>query len=71
MNLTEAQTDALLELGESASGHDFMSRKVLGELLTLELVYWRKPDELDFTAAGEEVYDELTRATEKAGAEAL
>jgi hypothetical protein len=59
MDLTEQQSNALLALGESAVGHDFIEPGVLNELLELDLVYWRKPDELDFTAAGEAVYDEL------------
>ncbi len=35
--------------------------------LALNLVYWRKPDELDFTSAGEPVYNELTGSAEKVG----
>jgi len=65
MNLTEAQTDALVELGESATGHDFMSKQVLRDLLALNLVYWRNPDELDFSPAGEQIYDELTGSAER------
>jgi len=60
MNLTKPQTDALLQLGESAAGHDFINAHVLEQLLALQLIYWRKPDEVDFTSIGEEVYDELT-----------
>jgi hypothetical protein len=67
MDLSEPQIDALLEMGESASGHDFMEPGVLDELLKLELVYWRNPGELDFTPTGEEVYDELTGAGSGAG----
>jgi len=65
MDLTGAQKEALVELGESATGHDFMSKQVLKELLDLDLVYWRKPGELDFSPAGEQVYNELTGSAEK------
>jgi len=60
MNLTKSQTDALLKLGESAAGHEFVKAPVLQELLALDLIYWRQADEVDFTPAGEEVYDELS-----------
>jgi hypothetical protein len=59
MNLSKAQRGAMLELGNSASGHDFVPPGVLEELLALELVYWRTPEDLDFTSAGEKVYHEL------------
>lgn len=58
--LTEPQRAALLKLGDSASGHDFMDAAVLKELLALDLVYWRREDELDFTSGGEAVYNELS-----------
>ena len=58
--LTEPQRAALLKLGNSASGHEFIEPEVLKELLALELVYWRREDELDFTHAGEKVYNELS-----------
>jgi hypothetical protein len=59
MNLTEPQRNALLKLGESASGHEFIDVQVLKELLAFDLVYWRWADELDFTPAGEIVYNQL------------
>jgi hypothetical protein len=61
MNLSESQRDAMLQLGETASGHDFIPPPVLEELLAMELVYWRGPDDLDFTSAGEKVYQELAK----------
>jgi len=59
MNLSERQQEAILTLGNTASGHDFVVKEVLDELLSLELVYWRAPDDVDFTKAGEEVYKEI------------
>jgi len=51
----------MLKLGDSASGHEFLTPEVLNELLLLELVYWRAPDFLDFTPRGEKVYNELAK----------
>lgn len=65
MNLTEAQVHAMLELGGSAEGHGFIPQRVLDELLSYELIYWRNPGEVDFTSAGKEVYDELASSTEQ------
>jgi len=59
MNLSKAQRAAMLELGNTASGHDFVPPSVVEELLALELIYWRAPEDLDFTSAGEKVYQEL------------
>jgi len=59
MNLTEAQAKAMLELGGTVEGHDFIPQRVLDDLLKYGLIYWRKADEADFTPAGEEVYREL------------
>ena len=61
MNLSEPQRDAMLQLGETASGHDFISPQIVEELLAMELVYWRGPEDLDFTPAGEKVYQELAK----------
>jgi hypothetical protein len=60
MNLTQEQAHAMLELGGSAEGHGFLPQRVLDELLSYELIYWRRPDEVDFTSRGKDVYDELT-----------
>ena len=59
MNLSDPQRAAMLELGNTASGHAFVPAQVLEELLSLELVYWRAPDDLDFTPVGEKVFKEL------------
>ena len=59
MNLTEAQTHAMLELGGTAEGHGFIPQRVLDQLLSYELIYWRNAGEVDFTPLGKEVYDEL------------
>ena len=64
MNLTEAQAKAMLELGGSVEGHDFIPQRVLDDLLKYDLIYWRNANEIDFTPAGEEVYDELAGAAE-------
>jgi hypothetical protein len=58
MLLTQAQNDALLAIGGTPSDDDFVTKNVLDELLSLELVYWRE-GELEFTKGGERVYQEL------------
>jgi hypothetical protein len=58
MSLTHAQHDAMLALGGTPSDDDFVTKNVLDELLSLELVYWRE-GELEFTKDGERVYKEL------------
>ncbi|MBI3860271.1 MAG: hypothetical protein HY290_00085 [Planctomycetia bacterium] len=65
MNLSESQTEAMLELGGSAEGHGFIPQRVLDELLSYELIYWRNAGEVDFTPAGKEVYDELVGAASR------
>ena len=59
MSLTQAQHDAMLALGGTPSDDDFVTKNVLDELLSLELVYWRE-GELEFTRDGERLYNELT-----------
>ena len=59
MNLSEPQQQAILQLGNSASGHDFVAPDVLDELLSMKLVYWRGFRDLDFTPEGEQVWKEL------------
>jgi len=59
MSLTQALNDAILAIGGTPSDDDFITRDVLDELLSLELVYWRE-GELEFTKDGERVYQELT-----------
>ncbi len=49
----------MLKLGNTASGHDFLTTEVLEELLSLGLVYWRARDSLNFTPVGEQVFDTL------------
>jgi len=58
MSLTEAQHDAILAIGGTPSDDDFITKNVLDELLSLELVHWRE-GELEFTRDGERVYREL------------
>jgi hypothetical protein len=59
MNLSESHREAILQLGNTASGHEFLMTEVMEELLSLGLVYWRAPDNLDFTPVGERVFKEL------------
>jgi hypothetical protein len=59
MNLSEPQRDAMLTLANTSSGEDFVLREILDDLLSMDLVYWRTPDEVSFTPAGERVYQEL------------
>ncbi len=61
VNLSEPQRDAMLQLGETPSGHSFISPEVLEELLAMDLVYWWTPKDLDFTLAGKKVFNELAR----------
>ncbi len=58
MWLTQAQHDAMLMIGGTPSEDDFVTKNVLDELLSLELVYWRE-GELELTEDGETVYKEL------------
>ena len=50
--------DAMLTIGGTPSDDDFITKDVLDELLSLELVYWRE-GELEFTTDGERVFKEL------------
>jgi hypothetical protein len=59
MNLSKLQREAILQVGNTASGHEFLTTEVLEELLAMGLIYWRAPDNLDFTPVGEKVFDEL------------
>jgi hypothetical protein len=59
VNLSELHREAILQLGNTASGHEFLTTEVLEELLALGLIYWRAPDNLDFTPVGEKVFKEL------------
>ena len=59
MNLSEPQRDAMLTLANTISGHDFVPQVILDDLLSIGLVYWRNEDQVDFTPAGEKVYQEL------------
>jgi hypothetical protein len=56
MILSQAQRDAMLALGSTASEQDFVTKEVLDELLSMHLVYWRDPDDVEFTTTGEEIY---------------
>jgi len=66
MLLTDAQKNALFELGESATGHDFISARVLKQLLARDIIYWREDDEIDFTPVWARIYEKLTRAAQTA-----
>jgi len=64
VKLSERKREAMLKLGNTASGDYFiltevLPTEVLEELLALELVFWRAPDNLDFTPVGEQVFDDL------------
>lgn len=65
MQLTEAQEQAMLELGGSAEGHGFIPQRVLDELLGCELIHWRSEGEVDFTPRGQEVYEMLAASAGK------
>jgi hypothetical protein len=59
MNLSDSHREAILQLGNTPSGDDFLMTDVIEELLSLGLVYWRATDNLDFTPVGERVFKEL------------
>jgi hypothetical protein len=59
MSLTQDQHDAMLALGGTPSDDDFVTKNVLDELLSLDLVYWRE-GELEFTKDGQRLYQDLT-----------
>ena len=59
MDLTEPQREALLKLGTTASGHDFIDPAVVDELVALKLAHWRMRDDLDLTATGNQVFKSL------------
>lgn len=62
MSLTEPQVKAMLELGGRVEGHEYIPQRVLNDLLSYGLIYWRTADDAEFTPAGKEVFDELTGA---------
>jgi len=64
MPLTQALHDAMLTIGGTPSDDDFITKDVLDELLSLELVYWRE-GELEFTKDGEMVYKELAAVKDR------
>src|SRR5436190_21231191 len=68
MNLTEAQANALLEIGGAIEEHGYIPQRVLNDLMSYDLTYFNKDDEVEFTAIGKAVYDELAG---KAGKGAL
>jgi hypothetical protein len=59
MDLTTSQREALLKLGTTASGHDFIDPTVVDELIALKLARWRMRDDLDLTAMGNQVFKSL------------
>lgn len=59
MNLTEAQANALLEIGGAAETHGYIPQRVLNDLLSYDLIYLDQENEVEFTEAGQEVYDDL------------
>ena len=59
MNLTEAQANALLEIGGAIEEHGYIPQRVLNDLMTYDLIYFNKDDEVEITAIRKEVYDEL------------
>jgi hypothetical protein len=65
MNLTESEVKAMLELGGSVEGHDFIPQRVLNDLLSYGLIYWRTAGDAEFTPEGEEVYHDLTGSAAK------
>jgi hypothetical protein len=59
MNLTEAQANALLEIGGAAEFHGYIPQRVLNDLMSYDLIYFHNDGEVEFTPAGKEAYDEL------------
>lgn len=67
MTLSELQRDALLTLANTVSGHDYVPRETLDELVLMGLVYWGSPDAVVLTTAGEAIYERV--AAELSGEE--
>lgn len=58
MDLTEAQKNVMLQIGDSESDCEAIPKEVLEQLIELNLV-WRTDNRMDFTDAGEALFDEL------------
>jgi hypothetical protein len=65
MNLTEAQANALLEIGGAAEWHGYIAQRVLNDLMSYDYIYYNHDGQVEFTPAGKEVYDELAGQTGK------
>ena len=59
MKLSQMQAETLMQLGNPDTVDGVVDFGVLNELMSLGLVYWRKDHNLEITALGEQVYDEL------------
>ena len=60
IKLTDQQKEAILKFGRS-SEFEIVPMDVLEELFNLGLIYKRSDEKLDFTEAGEQLYDQLTK----------
>jgi hypothetical protein len=59
INLTDRQRDALLRLGNTDTEFETLTTEVLGELLTLGVLYRRADGNLDLSVAGQRLYQQL------------
>jgi hypothetical protein len=66
MNLTESQAKAMLEIGGKIEEHDYIPQRVLNDLLSKGLIYWRTPDDAELTPIGQDVFAELAHAEKHA-----
>jgi hypothetical protein len=60
IQLTDEQKEVILKFGRS-SEIEVVHLDVLDELLKLGLIYKRSDEKLDFTEAGEQIYDQLAK----------
>ena len=64
MNLTEAQANALLEIGGAMEAHEYIPQRILNDLMSYDFVFFNENGAIEFTPAGKELYDELAAQAE-------
>lgn len=57
--ITDEQREAMLQLGDTESTMEMIPQEVIDELIAINLVYKRGPKHIDFTDAGELLYEKL------------
>jgi hypothetical protein len=59
--LTKEQEAVMLQLGDTESDHEIVSSEVVDKLVGLGFLFRPEEGHLDFTDAGEEIYDSLVK----------